>query len=62
MWKVFFIVFISGSPLCPQLYKKIEAHYKTIVSPSLLNLLRPIPLDLPSPSNHDAAEQNKEKR
>jgi Spy/CpxP family protein refolding chaperone len=44
------------------LYKKIKVHYKTIVSPSLLNLLRPILLDLPSPSNHGAAEQNKEKQ
>jgi Spy/CpxP family protein refolding chaperone len=44
------------------LYKKFKVDYKTIVSPSLLNLLRPILLDLPSPSNHRAAEQNKEKQ
>jgi hypothetical protein len=49
-------------PFAALFLQKIEGHYKTIVSPSLLNLLRAIPLDLPSPSNHDAAEQNKEKR
>src|SRR5205814_8432189 len=53
MWKGFSSSSFQGL-LCPSVVQKNWS--------SLQDTVRPIPLDLPSPPNHDAAEHNKEKQ